>query len=485
MTNSFNKLIFLFSLSVGSFLIYRNNQDINNFHIYLVFFMFFSTVSIVFIPIFKPKLIGKIPLIYLVNLYFLICYLGVFLFDKNIIFYDQYENEDHEKAINTLFIGYIFFLLGYYFIKKILKNYNRKSFVYLNPSTNEVFLLGTSILISVIILFYIINIQMYFSSLGQIKFPLLLFSIGLCFNLILKKVIKGLKLYFIYIIIILPIFFELLSGSFNFPFMIIFLIYVHYIVYIKKVNLIPFLIISFLFLFIHIGKYDYRLQTWVNKDLNLNLFDKSKIFFNNYFKSGDVLIINGNIKTKDLKIKDYIQKRDNYRLERRIFHSYWSLLIVTKNSPEKIPYWNGQSYKLLMSKIIPRIFWKNKPSDTLGNDFGHRYNVLTKDSKLTKKDNGTSWNMPVLNEFYVNFGKIGVIFGMFIIGAVMKLLTKIASLKNNNNLELIIGFYLFTPLFFFESHLSLLFGAIIQSYIFLLIVSICFLFLLRKIIVLK
>ena len=169
MTNSFNKLIFLFSLSVGSFLIYRNNQDINNFHIYLVFFMFFSTVSIVFIPIFKPKLIGKIPLIYLVNLYFLICYLGVFLFDKNIIFYDQYENEDHEKAINTLFIGYIFFLLGYYFIKKILKNYNRKSFVYLNPSTNEVFLLGTSILISVIILFYIINIQMYFSSLGQIS----------------------------------------------------------------------------------------------------------------------------------------------------------------------------------------------------------------------------------------------------------------------------------------------------------------------------
>ena len=27
--------------------------------------------------------------------------------------------------------------------------------------------------------------------------------------------------------------------------------------------------------------------------------------------------------------------------------------------------------------------------------------------------------MPVLNEFYVNFGKLGVIFGMFLIGFIL------------------------------------------------------------------
>ena len=55
-----------------------------------------------------------------------------------------------------------------------------------------------------------------------------------------------------------------MSGSFNFPFMIIFLLYVYYIVTNKKINLTPFILISIIFLFIHLGKYDFRLKTWSN-----------------------------------------------------------------------------------------------------------------------------------------------------------------------------------------------------------------------------
>ena len=93
--------------------------------------------------------------------------------------------------------------------------------------------------------------------------------------------------------------------------------------------------------------------------------------------------------------------------------------------------------------------------------------------------------MPVLNEFYVNFGNFGVIFGMFFIGVLMNLLTKIGTLKNDFNLETIICFYLFIPIFFLESHLSLIIGALFQSYILLLITCFCFLFLLRKVLPLK
>ena len=78
------------------------------------------------------------------------------------------------------------------------------------------------------------------------------------------------------------------------------------------------------------------------------------------------------------------------------------MLIVTTLSPERIPYWEGYSYKILITKFVPRIFWENKPSDTFGNEFGVRYKVLS-DYNST-----TSWNMPVLNEFYVNFGIIGI-----------------------------------------------------------------------------
>ena len=131
--------------------------------------------------------------------------------------------------------------------------------------------------------------------------------------------------------------------------------------------------------------------------------------------------------------------------------------------------------------MIPRIFWKNKPSDILGNQFGHRYNILVKESENTIRDNSTSWNMPVLNEFYVNFGKSGVAIGMFLIGLIINSITRVFGSLKDDNLESIIAFYLFVPLFFLESHLSLLFGALIQSYVFLIILSFTMLFLLRRI----
>ena len=143
---------------------------------------------------------------------------------------------------------------------------------------------------------------------------------------------------------------------------------------------------------------------------------------------------------------------------------------------------NGNSYIILKSKLIPRIFWKNKPSDTYGNKFGHRYNVLTKyDPKLGyKKDIVTSWNMPVLNEFYVNYGAAGVIYGMLLIGILFGFIVKMASLQNIQNLEFVIHFFIFVPVFFLESHLSMILGALIQSYIFLMLIIFILLKVMRK-----
>lgn len=485
MLNIFKLPLYLFLSSLGILLIFKNNQDLNNLQLCLIFFMFICMTTIIFLPIIKIDFIGKLPLIYLVNLYFLICYIGVFFFDKNKIFYNFYDKNDHEIAINTLFIGYSFFLLGYFFSKKFLKNFKRASFIYLDSSLSEIFLIGIFLLSAVIIFFYFLNIQIYLSFLAQLKYPLLLLGIGLCFNRILQKNLNNFQFYLLIILIILPIFLELLTGSFNFPFMIALLMYAQYSVNKKIVNLFPFIILLSLFLFINIGKYDYRSQTWLGKDLNLNWFDKSKIFFNNYTKNKELITADGEIKKKNVNIHKILQGEDNYALARRIVHSYESLLIITKNTPKKIPFWRGYSYQILKYKFIPRVFWKDKPEDKLGNEFGHRYNVLTTDTDKTQKDYNTSWNMPVLNEFYVNFGNFGVIFGMLFIGVLMNLLTKIGTLKHDFNLETIICFYLFIPIFFLESHLSLIIGALFQSYIFLLITCFCFLFLLRKVLPLK
>ena len=196
-----------------------------------------------------------------------------------------------------------------------------------------------------------------------------------------------------------------------------------------------------------------------------------------------------NFNERDCKSNSYL------KIQKRISHSFFSLIHVTKLTTNDqnllntstfgynyVPFWDGYSYQILYSKLIPRILWKNKPGDNLGNEFGHRYNVLTKDNSKTnlKKDTNTSWNMPVLNEFYVNFGIKGVIFGMFLIGFIFGIITKLGTLQNIKNIESIVFFFLIMPIFFLESHLSLLFGAIIQSYFFSIFVSYILLIFIRK-----
>ena len=231
----------------------------------------------------------------------------------------------------------------------------------------------------------------------------------------------------------------------------------------KKIVIFPFILIALVFICIHAGKYTYRAITWEH-NANFTKINLSKEFFKTYKQ----LLFNKNeLNSFENRNKQTIQ---------RFFHSGESLLIVSKLTPQIVPYWEGHSYKILLTKFIPRIFWKNKPSDRLGNEFGQRY------KRISVEDNTTSWNMPVLNEFYVNFGKMGVLFGMLIIGLLFGLITKFFSISNKLNVESTISFYIFVPLFFLESHLSLLLGAIVQSYIFLMLISFIFIFFYRKLI---
>ena len=151
---------------------------------------------------------------------------------------------------------------------------------------------------------------------------------------------------------------------------------------------------------------------------------------------------------------------------------------LISQSPEYIPFWHGYSYRILKSKLIPRIFWKDKPSDKLGNEFGHRYNILNKFEN--NYDNQTSWNMPVLNEFYVNYGIKGVIIGMLLLGTIISIITNFFKYKNKLNIESTLSFFVLMPIFFLESHLSLLIGNLLQIYLLLFISMFLLLFIIRK-----
>ncbi len=94
-----------------------------------------------------------------------------------------------------------------------------------------------------------------------------------------------------------------------------------------------------------------------------------------------------------------------------------SLLIfaeIVEATPARVPFWRGETYYPLLFKPIPRLLYPGKPIEMTGQTFGHRYGFLGKSDLMT------SVNLPQLVELYVNFGKVGVILGAFIIGTLYR-----------------------------------------------------------------
>lgn len=423
---------------------------------------------IILIYLFNKNNNNYIPILPLTCFFFLTCYLSVSFLNFEIFFENQHvELNDINYAIKLLFFGILSMIIGYILTLAVLKKFNRKGLKLLNLSLDEIFLYGLLINLSLIFFYYLFKIQIYLPPLFQVKYPLLSIGFALFTNYIYhrKKFFdrKVLTILFLKCYIILS---ELISGSYALPFTLIFLDYIYYCYLDKKTNMFPVLIFCLVFFAVHEGKEKFRKMTWeISSDKSY--YEKTKLF----------LKVNKNIFSSNDFFLDMLDGKN--QTNRRISHSFESLVIVSSKTPQDIPYWNGYSYNILKSKIIPRILWKDKPDDQLGNEFGHRYGILTDNQDF--KDLNTSWNMPVLNEFYVNFGLKGVMCGMLLIGIFFAALTKFFSFKNNLNLESIFTFYLFVPLFFLESHLSILIGALLQSYLFLLIGSIIYVLFTRKI----
>lgn len=274
----------------------------------------------------------------------------------------------------------------------------------------------------------------------------------------------------IYFFIFLILFLEILNGSVATSFLYLIAIYLVNIIVTKKINFIFSFSIILVCVLLHTFKYEYRNATWGKAHINASLanveaaqkeneksqrstLDKSKILITTY--SNSFL----NLKNNKLANSMETFKKRNFK---RLTHSFNSLVVVSYLSPQHVPHWNGYSYKIFASKFIPRIFWDGKPSDTLGNGFGKRYKILN------NIDRTTSWNMPVLNEFFVNFGSVGVMIGMFLLGSIFTLVPLLLNYRYNNYL-FVITFITLYPLFYLESHFSLTFGAVFQTFIFLLV----------------
>ena len=133
-------------------------------------------------------------------------------------------------------------------------------------------------------------------------------------------------------------------------------------------------------------------------------------------------------------------------------------------TPDQIPYWEGETYKTLPSILIPRFLWPNKPQKDLGQIFGHRYEILH------PLDETTSINLSQLIEFYINFGDIGVLVGMAVMGILYGLMYAKLNVPGSGDSTILIAALIFSRLINIESDFSLVFGAVLQTAILLYLV---------------
>jgi hypothetical protein len=209
---------------------------------------------------------------------------------------------------------------------------------------------------------------------------------------------------------------------------------------------IPIIIISSLIILLLIFspiKAEFRQLTWLpGQNSPLNPIEKAQIFI-------------------DLSIKRFtsppILKNENKNDPGNIVGRTAHIMLFSKvveDTPKRVPYWQGETYLPLFTSFIPRFVFPGKPEERTGNDFGRRYNYLS------SNDFTTSFNLPWIVEMYANFGEVGVILGMPLVGMLLSLLEQKFNHPGMQPLEFIIGATILFRLIYQEANFSLMVGNI-------------------------
>lgn len=199
-------------------------------------------------------------------------------------------------------------------------------------------------------------------------------------------------------------------------------------------------------------KQQFRMKTWYStQERSITMVDKIEsmgVTAANYYSDKSII-------AEVIQDKGLINRVSNISL----------FAYITFLTPDYIAYWHGDSYRTLWTSYIPRILWPEKPQATIGQDFGHRYYLIN------INDKGTSINLPWLIEFYINFGLLGVIAGMFFVGFFFRILLQKLKFPAQARIEYVIAVTITFSLFFAESNFALMVGGMLPTFIVFIILA--------------
>lgn len=127
---------------------------------------------------------------------------------------------------------------------------------------------------------------------------------------------------------------------------------------------------------------------------------------------------------------------------------------LMRHTPEPVPFLRGETYVPLLFKLVPRAIFKDKPRDT--SNMGQRYDFVPIGNQVN------AFKVHQLGELYANFGGLGTLFGMFVLGALYCVLYMLFHRADASVVTMAAGTHMLTALMLdMESILSVSWGFIL------------------------
>lgn len=155
---------------------------------------------------------------------------------------------------------------------------------------------------------------------------------------------------------------------------------------------------SLAFLLLNGAKHEYRAEVWVSSK-EYSLVEQVEAWARTSTAVAESLTTADGVRA--------VFYRTFYRLD--LIHTMAHVMDLT---PSHLPFYGGVSYEYLLYGWVPRVLWPNKPAAHAANDlFSVDYGLL-----LESQIDSTQMGIGFLAEAYANFGLLGVIGVMFLIG---------------------------------------------------------------------
>jgi hypothetical protein len=378
----------------------------------------------------------KIPFLPLIGLHYIISFgLPVFFMDLDEFYLGRLE-------LKSLVVGFFSVLIFYclFYITSVLISFKISYNPFREKDTDNIRFLKWTMyffgLVTIIARLFSLSLLYHFTE------PSLYVFSGIFIFLKHQNKINSKESLAIISLLVLEVFFRTLSGMLaNTAVYLLYILIVQYTVS-KKVNFA--LIITFLVFYslLYPVKYQFRELVW---------------FSGRQYSTIEKAVLMKDLALQNLNESERIIKKNEEEEEPflgRFSYPLSALSFVQSRTPEVTPYWDGYTFMPLFSKFIPRLFWPDKPTENIGQEFGRRYGLLD------WHDTGTSMNLPWMAELYANWGERGAYIGYALFGIFFAFLDKYFNKAGSSHLNLIVSAAIIFQLVTHESNFSLQVGNI-------------------------